>query len=83
MVLLAMVLAQFDEKEIVTLLPPDRIRAIDDPKFVAPEAAEIDDDAWVIGVEIDGEARAYGTNILNGFEIVNDAFGEKKIAVTW
>ena len=77
------VLEGIDEREIKTVLPPDRIRSVDAPKFVPADKADIDDDDWVIGVEIDGEARAYSTNILNLHEIANDAFGEKKIAVTW
>lgn len=77
------VLEGIDEDEIIRVLGPDQIRSVDKPKFVAADEAEIDDDDWVIGVEIDGVARAYSTNILNRHEIVNDTFGEKKIAVTW
>ena len=72
-----------DEREIVTVLPKDRIRAIDRPLLVPATRAVIDDDDWVIGVEINGEARAYSTNILNHHEIVNDTIGGKRIAVTW
>lgn len=77
------VLEGIDEDEIIRVIGPDQIRSIDKPKFVPADEAEIDDDDWVIGVEIDGVARAYSTNILNRHEIVNDTFGEKKIAVTW
>ena len=46
---------------IVTLLPKDAIRSIDNPQFVEGDAADAQyrDDELVIGVEIDGEARAY------------------------
>jgi len=37
----------------------------------------------VIGVEIGGEARAYGTAFLSGHEVVNDVVGGRPIAVTW
>ena len=39
----------------------------------------------VIGVEIDGEARAYPINMLTGprREIINDRLGQREIAVMW
>jgi hypothetical protein len=42
-----------------------------------------DDDELVIGVEIDGDARAYSIPYLSGHEIVNDTVAGRKIAVTW
>ena len=72
-----------DEREIVTVLPKDKIRSIDKPLLISAAQASIDDDDWVIGVQINEEARAYSTNILNHHEIVNDTIGGKKIAVTW
>ena len=47
------------------LMPRGRIAAILDPVFVAASEAEIPDDAWVLGVAIDDEARAYSLNLLN------------------
>lgn len=41
------------------------------------------DSDLVIGVELDGQARAYPIRILNWHEIVNDFLGERPIAVTW
>ena len=40
-------------------------------------------DELVIGVEIDGDARAYSIPYLSGHEIVNDTVAGRKIAVTW
>ncbi len=37
----------------------------------------------VIGVEINGDARAYPIRLLSLHEIVNDVIGEKPVAVTW
>ena len=39
----------------------------------------------VLGVEVNGEARAYPINMLNGprREIVNDTLGGRAIAATW
>ena len=73
------------EYEIVTLLPPDAIPAISDPSFVSAEEAgdQYDRDELVLGVEIDGDARAYSVPLLSRHEIVNDVVGGKPIAVTW
>ena len=70
---------------IVTLLPPDAIPAIDNPRFYsAAEAdAEYDPDELVMGVTINGESKAYSTSHLDSHEIVNDTLGGRKIAVTW
>ncbi len=71
--------------EIVTLLPPDAIPAIDNPRFITAEEADrqlaLSD--LVIGVSIDGEHRAYGAAFLSAHEIVNDTLGGRAIAVTW
>jgi hypothetical protein len=71
--------------EIVTLLPRDAIPAIDNPEFLS--VVEADDeyalDELVIGVEFDGDARAYSIPHLSRHEIVNDIVGGRKIAVTW
>jgi len=71
--------------KIVTLLPPDAIPSIDNPKFLAAEEADgaYQPDEPVLGVEIDGDARAYSIPHLSGHEIVNDIVGGVPIAVTW
>jgi hypothetical protein len=75
----------YDELEIVTLLPRDGIPAIDDPKFLSADEAdeEYAPDELVIGVNYEGDARAYSIPYLSGHEIVNDTVGGRKIAVTW
>ena len=65
------------------LLPRGRIAAIDEPQFVSAEEAEISDDAWIFGVVIDGEARAYSLNLLNHHEVVNDTLAGRPIAAVW
>jgi len=74
-----------EEYQIVTLLPRDAIPAIDDPIFLTAEEAdeEYAPDELVLGVNIDGDARAYSTGLLSRHEIVNDTVGGRKIAVTW
>lgn len=65
------------------LLPRGGIPAIFQPKFVPASSARIPDDAWVLGVVIDGEARAYSLNLLNRHEIVNDVLARQPIAAVW
>ncbi len=71
--------------QVFTVLPPDRITAIRRPEFVTADEAErwMVPDEPVIGVEINGEARAYSTFMLSRHEIVNDTVGGRPIAVTW
>lgn len=66
-------------------LPPDAIRAIDDPVFVSGAAAErqMARDELVLGVRLGGVARAYPLGHLSSHEIVNDRFGDLPVAVTW
>ena len=73
------------ELEIITLLPRDGIPAIDNPTFLSAEETdqEYDPDELVIGVEFDGDARAYSIPLLSSHEIVNDTVGGRAIAVTW
>ena len=79
------------EKELIegdymyTVLGPDAIPAVDAPVFVSREEAEsfMDDGEPVIGLVIDGEARAYSLYHLDHHEIVNDTVAGRKVAVTW
>ena len=63
----------------------DGIQAILDPHFVPSEDVPsiFGDEEQVIGVSINGDARAYPIDILSHREIVNDVVGGKPIAVTW
>lgn len=71
--------------EIVTLLLPDAIPAIDRPRIISAEEgdAQLRLSDVVIGVSIDGQHRAYGAAFLSAHEIVNDTLGGRPIAVTW
>jgi hypothetical protein len=70
---------------IITLLPKDAIPSIDNPRFydVAEADQEYDPQEMILGVEFEGEARAYSVNMLSSHEIVNDVVAGKPIAVTW
>ncbi len=67
-----------------TVLPPDAIQALDDPPSVdVAQAGFMDAQELVIGVVVDGVARAYPLRHLDWHEVVNDSLAEKPIAVTW
>jgi hypothetical protein len=65
------------------LLPRDAIRPVYEPTFVAATAVDWTDRTLVIGVEIDGEARAYPVSYLNHREMVIDRLSGIPILVTW
>ena len=56
-----------------------------DPQIVTADEADIGDDDIVMGVVINGVARAYPVNYMNGpyDEVVNDTLGGEAIASTW
>ena len=65
------------------LLARDRIAPIYDPVFVAATATEWEDETLVIGVDIDGEAKAYPVSYLNSREMVIDSVAGIPVLVTW
>ena len=71
--------------DIVTLLGFDAIPSIEHPRFVEPEVADETyfQDELVLGIEVNGDARAYSVPVLSRHEIVNDVVGGKPVAVTW
>ncbi len=77
--------------EIVTLLPFDAIPAIFNPAFVSADEASNPNNSRdryrpeekVLGIEINGDVRAYSVPMLSRHEIVNDVVGGVPVAVTW
>jgi len=67
----------------VQILPRGGIPAIDNPVYVKASEAEIRDEAWVLGVIIEGQARAYSLELLNSHEVVNDSIGDTDFAAVW
>ena len=64
--------------------PRDGIPAISDPKMIAADEADyLEAGDRIIGIVIDGAARAYPVSILNWHEIVNDRIGEQRFAITY
>lgn len=65
------------------IIPRGQIEAVFEPQFVSATAAEIPGDAWVLGVVVEGRAKAYSLNLLNRHEVVNDQSGETAFAAVW
>lgn len=76
-----------EEQEVLTrmnrLLPRDAIAPIYRPQFVPAGQARLRADELVLGVELNGEARAYPITVLNSREMVNDVVGGVPILATW
>ena len=56
-----------------------------DPEIVTAEQVDFGDEDIVMGIVINGEARAYPVNYMNGpyNEVVNDELGGQAIAPSW
>jgi hypothetical protein len=65
------------------LLGRDDIKPIYEPEFVSAAEAGFADGELVMGVEIDGRAKAYPVGLLNEREMVNDELAGIPILVTW
>lgn len=65
------------------LLPRDAIRPVYNPTFRTAESTEWPPEALVIGVELNGEAKAYPVSFLNRREMVIDWIGGSPVMVTW
>jgi len=74
-----------DFAEILSGGPPkDGIPSIDDPKFVAvAEVAHLSATEPVVGLMVNGDARAYPLRVLTWHEIVNDEVGGIPVVVTY
>jgi len=77
--------AGIDPSEVVRVIQRDGIISIDDPKFDSATEAQayLQDEELILGVVVEGEARAYPIDILSLHEIVNDRVGGTAFAVTW
>ncbi|RMF77695.1 MAG: DUF3179 domain-containing protein [Chloroflexi bacterium] len=74
-----------DDREYVIrqLIPRDGIRPIYEPQFTSAEESGYADDELVMGLEINGDARAYAVGIMRSREIANDVVGGTPVLVTW
>jgi len=63
--------------------PKDGIPSIDDPQFKKASSVDLDMGSRVLGVMVNGIAKAYPIFIMNYHEIVNDRFGDQPVVVTY
>ncbi len=72
-------------ERMITTVPKDAIPAILDPQFLPAEEVPplFRDEEEVIGVVINGDARAYPIDIFSWHEAANDVVGGVPIVVTW
>ena len=73
----------FSDSELIQLLLPDDIPPIYEPRFVAADDADLPGDELIIGLSINGDARAYPTGILFTRELVNDVVGGVPVLISW
>jgi hypothetical protein len=78
-------LTELTREDLTSVLSPDSIPSIDEPKFIAPGEAEewLSAEEPVAVLEIEGDARAYPFQIMTWHEIVNDVVGGTPVAVTY
>ncbi|MEM9267241.1 MAG: DUF3179 domain-containing protein [Cyanobacteria bacterium P01_F01_bin.13] len=63
--------------------PKDGIPSIDAPEFDTAETTPFASDDIIVGMVINGEAKAYPYNVLNWHEIVNDEIGGVNVTVSY
>ena len=63
--------------------PKDGIPSIDNPQFDTVQTTTFPAEEIVIGVVINGEAKAYPYGIMNWHELVNDTVGDVNISVSY
>jgi hypothetical protein len=92
LLLISIATVRGEEKHIVPLdqivsggPPPDGIPSIDSPKFISIDDGNkfLADSDKVVGVNINGDVRAYPLQILVWHEIVNDNVGGIPVAITY
>ena len=64
-------------------LPRHFLGVLVDPEFTAAPAADLPDDARVLGFERGGEAYAYDLNLMSGYEVVNHMAAGEPVAAVW
>ena len=72
-----------DVRQYQQLIPRDAINPIYNPEFISGSPSPLDLSELVIGVEINGESKAYPIGPLRSREMVNDVVGGVPVLVTW
>ena len=74
----------FPLRQIITVLNFDSIPALTNPAFLEPSQVQyLAEDDLVLGLAINGEAKAYPHNIGWWHEIINDVVGGQPVSVTF
>ena len=74
---------EVDLSKYRALLSRDAIFPIYEPVFISPGETDLDPEELVMGLEINGDSRAYPIGTLNRREMVNDVVGGVPVLVTW
>ena len=72
-----------DVTRLRKLIPKDGIRPVYEPTFQTANDVILGRDDLVIGLTINGDARAYPISVLERREMVNDVVGGVPILATW
>ena len=73
----------FDDSEYRQLRQPDAIGPVYHPHFLIAADSDLPGEKLVVGLKINGDARAYPAGLLYNREIVNDTVGGVPVLVTW
>lgn len=65
------------------LLRRDDIEPIYHPTFVSADEIDWEPETLIVGVALDGEAKAYPVNFMNIHEMINDRIAGTPILVSW
>ena len=72
-----------DPDDYHQVIPRDHILPVYKPSFSPGSSVSLEPDALVIGVDINGETKAYPVGPLVYREMVNDVVGGVPLLVTW
>ena len=72
-----------DPGEYRKLIARDVIVPVYEPRYVGPEEANLVGQELVMGVEVNGEAKAFPIGLIRNREIVNDTIGGIPLLITW
>ncbi len=76
-------LPEIDLGRLYQVLETDEIEPVYDPIFETTGRTRLGDEQLVMGVAINGEAKAYPVSLLQYREMVNDEVGGTPVLVTW
>jgi len=72
-----------DLNEYLRNTDPDSIAPVYSPEYVGSQDAPLSPDELVMGVEINGEARAFPVGLMRNREMGNDTIGGVPVLVSW